>query len=503
MMICLAAALVLSGCGKSTAEEPAGESIPQAGQETKQETEQGVVYDDSLLEEYISASGVYNDEYMGEIDYEYHLPHLKAEAGGNYELFNSKIDELVGDEIQKDLRIYSGEDTEEISYLWRVDYESHWNGSLLSVVISEDTYFDDLVIYHVLNYDVAEGKMITFGREIIERSGVSEADARKALAAKSVAASDACFNYINYEYSNWYLDDGADMRVETAEEKLNADLSDLNLFLGENGTLHSMSIIYIPAGAGFFYQDVEIDTEFPEIEKTVSAGGFTATLKNNEITVTAADGKDYPLQGCYSIFTDLFMGTIDAEPYLFAFTREGNVEYTDLTRCLQAGVFVGGNFVPGLTAVKELRQTGDSVTAVIEGAENDIGQYVRAANSYVTEYLLYDECGWQRTTSVNGADVFNTLYFMGGNAFNVERSSTAEDAVEYYTGMLHRLGCLPSGVVYYYEMQKDGPVLTGTIAIDKNTIFDDKMKVTLLAGDMLFLDAGTPGKTFDMLKVYG
>ena len=142
-LLCLVLCTQLTACGQKDTFSPAS----------------GKRYDDSLISEAISKEGTLTDEYDQDWDYSYHIPQL-ADDTADAESINKAIMNILSSDAQATLSSSSVTKMPETHYA-DISWQSHWNGSLLSLSLHLTGWASDIVSYEVYHYDFASGRRLT------------------------------------------------------------------------------------------------------------------------------------------------------------------------------------------------------------------------------------------------------------------------------------------------------------------------------------------------------
>ena len=330
--VCILLCLLLTGCG--TASQPAvtaepADPVPEAR----------TSYDDSLLSE-VKCTGSYIEEGWQEgIAYDYRLPQILDDTP-DAEAVNAELRQM-GQNAEGGLVMYD-----------RITWESHWNGSLLSLVLTmRETFHYDLG-YFTCNYDFALGRSLS-NRELLERfqadPEMGESVLRRAAIAKydqeSCALAASCGDCFG---------DRQSLRAETISAPT-TEISRIPLYLDDSGHLHAFGLIGTFAGGGAYYADLLLDLD-PDsgISKTAECDFIRAELKNSAVTVTFLDqglaedflplnevsfDTPYPVEGLYGDYIDLsvsFLGN-GGEAYLFLLDSTGHISFCNLLQSARWG----------------------------------------------------------------------------------------------------------------------------------------------------------------------
>lgn len=482
-------ALLLAGCGKDPTDDPNSQSV----------------YDDSLIGEIYSEEGSATDTYSNTWNYSYHIPQILAETPGAKSI-NQQI-AAVFDPIMEEAH-YSMDQ----GWLYtpsNINWQSHWNGSLLSLVIA--IYMDnDYTEYCIFNYDFEADEQLD-NEQLLAIAGLSREEFLTQLRAAAINTFDDMYGdidgseliYDNYIQRSWTI--GND----------NISMDGL-LYLNDNGQLEVAQPIGSIAGASWYYQLITVNAAPSQPEKASQWGPVRATLEGGEITIDIEDtpeGADflaslgaesgtYLLQGAYNNYSDIFVGPIvnDNFVYLFLLTEDGHVEYADISMGLQAGYLVCGGRLAGIRDIVsfEARPNSDNSYAAVfavdsQGQSHELTDPALAAGS-VLPYNICDSWGYSTA---------NTFYFVdiypGEASLTIYSDQTGYDS-PILVGNIAYLGMTQEGMVYYYNSYyEDG--YSGALLLNVNK--DDYMVLDMrcLTGRPL-LDSEL-GKTIQLIRSAG
>ena len=119
--LCLA--LALTACGGTSGTIPVGDTPSPSG---------GKTYNDSLITELYTMEGSYTDEWDNEYTYSLHVPQVSADSA-DAEALNQEIAETYQADVDA---LQDALDNGYSITVSDIAWESHWTGSLLSLVVS-------------------------------------------------------------------------------------------------------------------------------------------------------------------------------------------------------------------------------------------------------------------------------------------------------------------------------------------------------------------------------
>lgn len=356
VLVLMAGVLMTSGCSVSESSQGLSESTARILPPSEPE----MAYDDSLIGEAWSSEGtVQIGDYPA--SYHYRVPKLLSEKPGAGE-FNEHL-----------LSIYSREAYEGYvsDYICSLDYETRWYGSLLSLIISQETW-DGSPTHSSYFFDFSRDQEMTAEEVLDDYAGIAAEKFFLELEREAAYAQDE-ITWFEPDYSVQGI---AEMKLRRAETiALVHQMRNLQvpLFLNEDGTPGAYIPVY-STGAGMWVETEcsmdpgwvclaeEAEADFLHAE--ADADGqisiwFSKNLKGRAMHSAyrfAYDTK-YPVSGCYGRYTDLLFGGTSEEteiPDLFLLTEEHTVEYIDVGQCMKSGVYVCGGPLYGIGGIQKL-----------------------------------------------------------------------------------------------------------------------------------------------------
>ena len=479
------AALLLTACGNAAQPEATSlKAVETAASETMAK------YDDSLLSE-VKFQGSYQEEgWEDGISYDYRMPQI--------------LDDTPDAEELNEAMRQMGRDAEEGRVFYdRITWERHWNGSLLSLVITmRQTYQADLG-YFSYNYDFAQGKSLS-NEELLAGFQSDLAAGEAALRRAALARYDLESYALAASYGDCFAPRQS-LRAETISA-LTTDIRRVPLYLDDGGRLHAFGLVGTYAGAGGYYADLLLDlAPASGVQKTSECDFIRAELKDNAVTVTflnqglAEDflpldevsfNTPYPVEGLYGEYTDLtvsFLGN-GGEAYLFLLDSTGHISFCNLLQSARWGcrfLAVGPLLWP--EAVQSLERIQDpggySVEAVTSfGEQIDLYESVWKAQSVLpTSHYgasWYTEDG---THCMNFTEDSPEISWAGGGGILAVGEITrymgmTEDGLQFELQLLTEEGdyipailtreavssyAFPEGTGSMTLTQIDGPLLSG------------------------------------------
>ena len=365
--LCLA--LALTACGGTSGIIPSGDRPSPSG---------GKTYNDSLITELYTMDGSYTDEWDNEYTYSLHVPQVSADSA-DAEALNREIAETYQADVDA---LQDALDNGYSITVSDIAWESHWTGSLLSLVVSAQ-YPDASNSYNVYHFDFADGKRLT-GAEVLAALNV---DGNAFLTEVHRAAAQTFDNmYAGVDVMDagtaGYLVPLRAMTIAMAD-------GDVPFVPNPDGSFIAYLNIGSIAGAGWYAQPVAV--ELPE------AGEESGAAQDSEYNAyriaiirggrglegySAGTGQYYPVYGCYGNYTDVMMATAGDGGLLYAFalTDTGHVEVVDIYNGVEFSNLSNRGPLFGLPVIESLKlgSADVPVAVAIDGTEYDLTGYVAA-----------------------------------------------------------------------------------------------------------------------------
>ena len=459
-------------------------------------------YNDSLITDAYAAAGEAATEWGGSYSYEVRIPELLCDSRDAAAL-NAEIMDIYGEEAKRAPEA----DTVKSS----IDWESHWDGSLLSLELTAGQ--PDGEVYHDLYYFDFETQTRLTAEDVLTRMGLSWDALEPALVRAAAREHDRMMQAQDVAFTNDLIADTLALRAQSV---LAAQDASLPLYPNGDGTLTVYLNLATYAGAGWMQTACVVDPKEPVIPLSASYEFVTAEVTaDGAVTVEyhargdEFSGVDYQriygfafdtpytIRGCFGCYTDLFIGSIGSsfEPYLFLRTEDGTLEYVDLFRCVRYETYVCGGLLYGISGV----------TALFAGIEE------KPDYSYATVYAL-DRSGKTH-------DLLETVYLSDGLPYEMQADFGCEgadgawcslslDAMDgiyaqsgdtSYTGFPLRLGLSEDGMIYALDFWDDagGETLSICALLPGNGM----LMLTQLAGGSPF--GLSAGETLYLTETYG
>ena len=503
-LLCMALVLSMSACGKQdnvqyengssdsqaqiteeVENSVAGKFAGTAADKTK-DTASERIYDNRLLTDAVSLEDSFQDEYGVEYTVSVHIPKLQSDAP-EAQLLNREIMDTWGDLATKTQEEYADNFRRGISLTW----ESHWNDSLLSLVMVEDRP-DASVSYSVFHYDFDAEERLS-SSQVLERMNIKEEELRTAFCR--AAAQD--FDYIFAGGMAGPPEEMALLRAKTLAEAADA-VHDPNVYPNEDGSITAFLNFFVPAGAGYAQWEEKVPLSWRMEPLEFYSNGIAASVNADgtvEICFEEGSvreeyrelygfeyGRTYSVSGCFSNYEQLFLCTMgpDYNPYLFLRTDQNTIEVVRIFGGTYFGKLVNSGPLYGLLSSGDV--TGDvpefvdfgpapdengfaTVFAIAEdGRRYDLAAFIDTAeNSF--PYALGGSWG-ASITGPDGEVIDDTIAILDDNPIRelifVESS---EDYYVEYNGILGYMGMDETGMIYGYTLTgPDGNELVGALS---------------------------------------
>ena len=459
-------------------------------------------YDDSLLGEVLTQEGEYTDSVGNDYRYSLHVPELLDESA-EAQAVNDEIWDIFGGAAEDAIAcMESGDSLGVLSVSWT----SHWQGSLLSLLVQAETDAD-YTVYAAWNYDFQAQERVGNGA-LLERMNIQPEDYLEALRRSAARFFDG-----NYQSTAADIAAMTELRAKTlSRDNLTEDLP---LYLAQDGQLTAIVPVASPAGAEWYERPLALDLDpaTPAQPLSAACGFITAELAAGELSVTVQDtpearaffadadiryGTPYAVAGLYGRYTALFCGSLglDFQPYLLLRTEEGTMECVNVVEGLLGGTLCASGPLPGVTGVKGF-ETGPAegetsvptLYANTESGKVDLADAIGAAERSGLGGLWDGTwCSEAVSHENQGGGSYESLYNLvfGGDGtltFQVSDPQAPRNTVGR-SGGYTCLGVTGEGIAVYYHLydEADG-VSQGVLALSPDW---DSLKVRVLSGPELF-----------------
>ena len=526
-LLCLVLCTQLTACGQKDIFSPAS----------------GKRYDDSLITEAISKEGSFTDEHGQEWDYSYHIPQL-ADDTADAESINKAIMNILSGDAQATLSSSSVTKMPETHYA-DISWQSHWNGSLLSLSLHLTGWASDIVSYEVYHYDFASGRRLT-NAQLLDRFEIDVDDFTAALRRAAAQTFDSIYAPWNTPGLSSDSENFGSMCIELASMRAwtiaegNYELDTLLFYLDGDNSFTAFQPVGSVAGANWYYREMSgqiVPNEWADGKAPRSDYSFVSAVLTGEgaaIRFTRQEdgmfdseeyrpyvgfsyNTDYPIAACYGEYQDIFVGTFGngMAPYVFLLTKDGTVEYADIFGGFDNGFLCSGGPLYGLHDIARFengeREGGyeegyQTVYAVDQNGERyDLaGRITPMANA-----MPFPATGdWYAEVrhGVDGGGSYTSSFFLSfsKNGFtSIENfMEDMEDLSIDYGGYCTYLGMTEQGMIYLFNLyNSNDDVRGGTFLLDFYNSENDLLRIIPVSGVNLF-DAAEDGST-TFVRAYG
>lgn len=526
-LLCLVLCTQLTACGQKDTFSPAS----------------GKRYDDSLITEAISKEGSFTDEHGQEWDYSYHIPQL-ADDTADAESINKAIMNILSGDAQATLSSSSVTKMPETHYA-DISWQSHWNGSLLSLSLHLTGWASDIVSYEVYHYDFASGRRLT-NAQLLDHFEIDVDDFTAALRRAAAQTFDSIYAPWNTPGLSSDSENFGSMCIELASMRAwtiaegNYELDTLLFYLDGDNSFTAFQPVGSVAGANWYYREMSgqiVPNEWADGKAPRSDYSFVSAVLTGEgaaIRFTRQEdgmfdseeyrpyvgfsyNTDYPIAACYGEYQDIFVGTFGngMAPYVFLLTKDGTVEYADIFGGFDNGFLCSGGPLYGLHDIARFengeREGGyeegyQTVYAVDQNGERyDLaGRITPMANA-----MPFPATGdWYAEVrhGVDGGGSYTSSFFLSfsKNGFtSIENfMEDMEDLSIDYGGYCTYLGMTEQGMIYLFNLyNSNDDVRGGTFLLDFYNSENDLLRIIPVSGVNLF-DAAEDGST-TFVRAYG
>ena len=526
-LLCLVLCTQLTACGQKDTFSPAS----------------GKRYDDSLITEAISKEGSFTDEHGQEWDYSYHIPQL-ADDTADAESINKAIMNILSGDAQATLSSSSVTKMPETHYA-DISWQSHWNGSLLSLSLHLTGWASDIVSYEVYHYDFASGRRLT-NAQLLDRFEIDVDDFTAALRRAAAQTFDSIYAPWNTPGLSSDSENFGSMCIELASMRAwtiaegNYELDTLLFYLDGDNSFTAFQPVGSVAGANWYYREMSgqiVPNEWADGKAPRSDYSFVSAVLTGEgaaIRFTRQEdgmfdseeyrpyvgfsyNTDYPIAACYGEYQDIFVGTFGngMAPYVFLLTKDGTVEYADIFGGFDNGFLCSGGPLYGLHDIARFengeREGGyeegyQTVYAVDQNGERyDLaGRITPMANAM--PFPVTGEWYAEVRHGVDGGGSYTSSFFLSfsKNGFtSIENfMEDMEDLSIDYGGYCTYLGMTEQGMIYLFNLyNSNDDVRGGTFLLDFYNSENDLLRIIPVSGVNLF-DAAEDGST-TFVRAYG
>ena len=491
----LAAAVLLAGCGGPA--DSADSPKPQGSGQQSTQNEQSARKD--RITEQWSAEKVIQDEWGQVQKISIHVPKLECDTPDAARL-NDLLYTYYGAQYQDYTECPEAESTEDIYLETTIDWDAYWYGDCVSIVIEQYYGGPERPYYDGYCFDFDKGVELST-TEMLTRMGLDPDAAQTQVYRQAVQNFDRDMDEHGYT-------DGAHSSGTISNQRLGTltanGLDDLPVVVDDAGQVRLLTGYATNAGRG--WNDLEVvlvqDPSTGSAPLTAADRGVTVRLEGDtrEITIRRTpelaaleelygiqleEEKTYPILGTYSDYVDVKIGDRGSDaflPMVYLLTKDGLVEYVDLTRCLRFGgamVCHDPIYIPdqGVELVQEDR---DVALRCADGTVTLLNELVEEWNVQDIPHTAVGAFNYTTDTSWDWMDVNSNGFFQMG----------VKDNHDFYHGNVEYLGVIPEGAVlgvstYDTEDGKPGIDFIAAIREEPGT---ENMIFTMLAGENPFID---------------
>lgn len=476
----------------------------KAGRDKDKKPQTGTIYDDSLVREVFSETAEARTDWGIEYTYSVSIPEILSDAPDAAEI-NREIMLNYGEEAKQP--------PQQDAVKYSISWESHWYGSLLSLVMIHDQP-DGSPMYEVFFFDFEAGKRLD-RYDVLERLGSSWEELQPWLIRAAAQASDRMMAYES-GFDAGFAAQALAMRAQSVTAAANMPVQ---FYPNGDGTLTAYVPLCTYAGAGWVHMPAVIDlsrrfqtlscrsgfitaavTEDGGVEIRYEKGGDIFSSEDYRSLYGFEYGRAYQVEGCFGTYKDIFIGNIGSgyEPYLFLLTEENTVEYIDIFLCARYDTYICGGPAYGLDSIEGFRegmaQEPDYSYQTVFAVDAAGGEHDLSWNVYLSGAMPYN---MQADWADGSGSAWCRLSFdeLEGCA---AQAAGGEHAVNY-RGFPIRIGMNEAGLVYALDLWDDNG--QGSLSICALLPAEEMLCVELISGDALF--GLTPGECRYMTRVYG
>lgn len=443
-----------------------------------------------------------------EMNYSYHVPQIDDTTPDAIAI-NKQIADTYSNVVQENLQNIKAK---EPIYCRNINYDVYRSGNVLSIVMRYIMAFESGTNSEAYMYDMSTGKRLT-NSDIWASKGISQEQYLHGVRR----AAAKCFDDQNC--ANWFAMDELpatyhEIKGRTLSAKnINADCP---LFLDNQGNIHALVNIGSIVGSDWISKvlPVELAPQNAPVETNKTFDFLTATRRGDKLTlrlhetdwgigVNKANGsilvdfdKDYKVHGLYGNYTKMHctLQTPTCELFIFLLTKEGRVEYVDVTSGLKGGYFCASGPLAGVEGVQDFLEVGaenndgPTVYAVYKnGKKVDLRKLVEADQTSFHNNLS--------VTSTNKAENKQIMLILSADA-SVDINYEQNYAMPM-RGTLKYLGMTEQGEIYYHNLSgafsRGGAEYIGISALEFENTYNEKEElfkvyITELSGEPLVGD---------------
>lgn len=540
--------ITLCGCGKQTETTAIVEDQTETVQEQDLYIEESVEvgentakdYDYNLVCDRWADSGSFrmytSDEEYYDFYYDYSIPQIMDDTEDANEI-NSFIASLFEDmhntmqKAAKEGRI-TAEEFDRTEWL-QTNYECHWNGSIVSIVIYSTSYYDEWTRYNVYNYDFAGGVQLSnedlfamkeiSGEQFVDelrRAAVYELDMQTQqfyqydmpLKGDDVLCADVMDENVQRMYGDYLK-----VRARTIYED-NID-EDVQIYMDEQGELQVITHLYSMGQYGDInviltpraWKNNSVRADDGDLLSVVSQDdGIYLTIYRDDWSEavhsempTLEYAKDYKINGLYKNYIDAKISWLGngQQPFILLLSDDGMVSYVDVWAGIAAGYFCGVEPLWGLEGLESFSEDDNGRVVAVNASK----QLVDVEDAlYVMLYGKYDDFEMDMLYlgdvsryaakvkhQESGQDVtYEELIGFTDDDYHmfVRESYVADD----YTGGMQMghitfSGMTEKGMIYTFALEGDDGEIRGTMALNVYYFWDEINSDMVYSADVTWL----------------
>ncbi len=508
IIILLVLTMLVSGCTQVVFDDTKPEDEPKEEVKKEEPKKKEVVYDNSLIEEYITKKGAYD---KGEYEYLYQVPRLKSDSEDA-----KKINAIIDKDIRKDIDDVSSESEYLSVKYYNINWKSYWNGSVVSLVINKKMIGGEVEDYLVFNYDFKTGKQLS-KEDVLKKAGITKEEFIQKAKAQVARDFDARREYQTDDESvaNYYTRQLPTRALEVSEVNLESDgiliyLKDKNINM-----ISKAYSIEMPMGINEVHT-VQTNSDFKYFHNGITDKYLKVVLEKNRVFVTFLDekyvnshfrdkntfvevGKDYEVQGTYSNYKNinLVFDRYDYYPYVVLTTDKGTLELINVTGARYGAL--SSVPVPGIKNVSKVYNNNKKEIYAddLEGNKHNLTKWIRIAdNGFPKRFLngnkLVSEVVEHKS---DNSEPYNNTYQLTANEGKLNVSFNVVDDAYNLSGNYTLLGMNSEGLLYGYDLNNKvdkksrySGVLSVNLFLEKddNVYEYDKAFIKVLKGKDMF-----------------
>ncbi len=508
IIVLLLLVLLVSGCAQIASDDTKTEKTPKEEVKKEEPKKEETVYDNSLIEEYISKSGKYDN---GEYEYLYKVPRLKSDSKDAKE-----INAIIDKDIRKDIDGVNSESEYLSVKYYNINWKSYWNGSIVSLVINKKMIGGEVEDYLVFTYDYKTNKRLN-DEEILKHVGITKEEFLEKARAQVARDFDVRRRYQldDESIANYYKRQLPIRALEVSEVALNDDK--VKIYLNKNGIdmISKAYSIEMPMGINMIHK-IKLDEKEDFVTKEVSNEYVKATLKDNKVFVSFINkeyanshfrdkneflevGKEYKVDGVYSKYNNINLGfdRYDYYPYIVLTTDKGTLELVNLAGARYG--LISAVPVPGIKNITKIYNNDKEELFAddVEGNKHNITKWIRIADHGFPKRFLNGNKLLSEEIEHKGdnGETYKNVYNLYADSSKLNISYDISNEKFSYAGNYTLLGMNSEGLVYGFYLanqKKKTNGYSGVLSInlvlekDDNVYEYDKAMIKILKGNDIF-----------------